>query len=80
MGRLEDIPFDEQVSQLNDAAQMITEVVNEKGPISSEETLREVHQRHSISDSQLRYGLSYAQSSGQIRRDYDTWNLISVQH
>jgi hypothetical protein len=80
MGKLEDLPFNEQVTQLDNMANLITEIVESQGPISSHDTLEAASRDSSIAESQLRYGLSYAQSSGRIARDYNTWELVSVSH
>ncbi len=76
--RLENLPFDEQVDRLTDMADKITKIVEEKGSMSSRNVLQNATSRHSLTESQAKFGLSYAQSSGRLVRDHETWDLRSA--
>lgn len=78
-GRLEDLPFNEQVAKLDEIADQMTAIVEERGSMSSREVLRAASDNLRIAESQAKYGLSYAQSSGRLVRDPGSWNLSTTK-
>lgn len=77
-GNFEDLSFDQQVERLDEMAVEFEKIVDANGPMSTGQALKEASRNLGIAESQAKFGLNYAQSSGRIGRDKGTWTLRSA--
>lgn len=75
---LENVPFEQQLAELDRAADLVAAEVNRFGPMSSAAAVYAVRVRHCESDWLLRMGAIHAVSTGRVRRDLGTWQLEPV--